>query len=193
MPSKPSFLFVILLAVALIGVTSADAAKKPKKPKQSSGFVVLDSSDPPKEVGKFFGSTKSSASGSTPKVAFDVNGQIVRIIPRGNGYAIDIVLFTTPDCSLPDGENALINVSNTGDVIPLALVNAPGNTLYVERPDSLGGYQALSALDLNGQCIPENTFFGNAIILDPVGDLDDHFIPPFTLVGDAPAFPPPAP
>jgi len=154
----------------------------------SSGFMVLDSSDPPREVGKVV----VFASGAS--VAFNVDGSIIRLGLNVGGWGRNVVFFSTDNCSLPDGENAFVVDDGNDAFQPLASINGPRNTLYLERPNSFGRYDMRSDLDRDGFCTGGYLQSrADLVIMDPVGDLDDHFITPFILVGDAPAFPPPAP
>jgi len=194
MPSKPSFLFVILLVVAvfLVGVTSVDAARKPKKP---SGFIVLDSSDPPKVVGKVVDVDPAE---STASVLFSVNGNLVLHEVREDGFfQIRQLTFLTDDCTgdgLSGDSPGTVGTEVFGNLSSLIAPTAFGNpskTLYIERPNSEITIlnTPMYRLSVDSDCAILNRTNATVVVMDPVVNLDALFVPPFAVVGDAPTLP----
>jgi len=159
-------------------------------------IMVEDSSDPPKQVGKYLGIT--DIEGHTEvlaefqrghvSVAFDVNGSIIRLLFNRGGFILNEPLYFLDDDCGDSGGDALLEVLGLF-ITAHAVVAPPGNTLYVERPG--GGFAnrvASSELDPNGVC-NGGAFQKDTVIVDSVVDLDTIYTPPFKLVGDAPNLP----
>lgn len=142
-------------------------------------IMVVDSSDPPKQVGELL---------TINSVAFSVDGRVIRLSLNRHGWqSKDPLYFESDDCGVLDEDDAL-HLTTLQDVYAVAIISTPGNTVYVERAGTFANRDTLSLLNINGICDPAAGFI-DTIIVDPVVNLDDLFIPPFEVVGDAPTLP----
>jgi hypothetical protein len=190
MPSTQSVLVIVLLVVAsmLIGASSADAARKPKQP---SGFVVLDSSDPPKQVGKIIHATRGLV-----QVAFSVDGNLVAHSITEIGFnSRKNLFFTLPNClgvAYFEADNIDSIPTQLGSVIGATGEGNPSPILYLEQPGSEITFVDTDMYILEGdsafcEFVPSKS--QTFVVMEPKVDLDALFTPPFTVVGDAPTLP----
>ncbi len=117
------------------GPKGDDGPEGPEGPAGGEGIMLVDSSDPPKQVGRllFF-------DGHGAHVAFNVGGKIVMISIYEESapgiadiqYSSDSLIFESTDCGVGGGDDPLI----LSDFSWLAIVSFPGNTLYIRRPGS---------------------------------------------------------
>ncbi len=154
--------------------------------------VVLDSSSPePKQVGSSVVQFVDDPSTATRVffVFFDVGGKTILIGLLKNSYRRGRLRFESADCGVSGGDDTLLRIFNIFDIFTThRVINDPGNTLYLERPDSRAVRTILSRRLRDGTCEPRNRM-EDTIIVDPVVDLDTVFTRPFNLVVDAPSLP----
>jgi len=146
-------------------------------------LMIVDSSDPPKQVG-------AAGVFIDGRPVFSHDGQIFTLhIGRTGVFSRDTLVFESSDCGVSGGDDAFKSVP--AFLRSEAVINSPGNTLYLEKPDSVDNRIILSMRREDGTCfvfpasVPTDT-----VIMDPLVDLDTIFTPPFTYIaGDTPSLP----
>ncbi len=149
-------------------------------------IMIVDSSDPPKQVGKFI---DFSNEGVMALVAFNAaDGRTFVLSVNRTGFTRGRLFFTSRDCGDAGEDDALEEVPSVS-IVPRAVVNGPGNTVYLERAGSFANRFTGSELTDDGVTCKSLGVSQNNVIMDPIANSDDLFTLPFKIVGDAPSLP----
>jgi len=110
------------------------------------------------------------------------------VVPIGSGmeYQRNELMFESTNCDFDSGDGAIISGAPSPFFNPEVIINNPGNTVYLERPDSSLSRDILSILDKDGTCV-QDSFSRQTVIMDAIIDLDTVFVLPFKRVGNAPS------